>query len=99
MKHFLIFITYKVELTIIDSLLTRHREFLQAGYDKTLLLMSGPLNPRTGGVVVAKANSLEEIKTFFQDDPYAKNDAADYEFREFNPVKFQPVLNGWITGE
>jgi len=99
MKHFLILITYKVEVAIIDSLLAQHREFLQTGYDKKLLLMSGPLYPRTGGVVIARANFLEEIKTFFQNDPYYKNDAAAYEFREFNPVKFQQVLSDWIVGE
>ena len=99
MKHFLILITYKVDLTIIDSLLAKHREFLQTGYDKNLLLLSGPENPRTGGVVIAKANSLEEIKSFFANDPYYKNDAADYEFREFNPVKYQEVLTDWVTGE
>ncbi len=99
MKHFLILITYKVDLTIIDSLLAQHREFLQIGYDKNLLLMSGPENPRTGGVVIAKANSLEEIKTFFHNDPYYKNDVADYDFREFNPVKYQQVLTDWIAWE
>ena len=99
MKHFLILITYKVDLTIIDSLLAKHREFLQTGYDKNLLLLSGPENPRTGGVVIANANSLEEIKTFFCEDPYYKNAAAGYEFREFNPVKFQPVLTDWMGGK
>jgi len=99
MKHFLILITYRVDLTVIDSLLAQHREFLQTGYDNKMLLMSGPQNPRTGGVVIAKANSLEEIKTFFQNDPYYKNDAADYEFREFNPVKYLKDLTDWIVGE
>ncbi len=97
MKHYLILITYKVELPIIDSLLAQHREFLQTGYDKSLLLMSGPENPRTGGVVIAKANSLEEIKSFFANDPYYKNNAAEYDFREFNPVKYQKILADWIA--
>lgn len=97
MKHFLILITYKVDLTVIDSLLVQHREFLQTGYDNNLLLMSGPENPRTGGVVIAKANSLEEIKSFFAGDPYYKNNAAEYDFREFNPVKHQKVLTDWIN--
>ena len=59
--------------------------------------MSGPENPRTGGVVIAKANSLEEIKSFFSNDPYFKNNSAEYEFREFNPVKFQNILADWIA--
>jgi len=97
MKHFLVLVTYKADLATIDKLLSEHRNFLQTGYDKNMLLMSGPQNPRTGGVVIAKGNSVEEIKDFFRNDPYFINDAAAYEFTEFNPVKFQSFLAGWIA--
>ena len=96
MKHFIINVTYKVPLTKIDELLTEHRKFLQGGYDKGLLLFSGPRNPRTGGVVAARAESLEFIKSFFNNDPYKINNAADYEFVEIDPVKRQPFLEDWI---
>jgi len=96
MKHFIINVTYKAPLTKIDELLTEHRKFLQGGYDKGLLLFSGPRNPRTGGVVAARAESLEFIKSFFNNDPYKINNAADYEFVEIDPVKRQPFLEDWI---
>ena len=98
MKHFIINITYKAPLTKIDELLAEHRKFLQDGYDKGMLLFSGPRNPRTGGVIAARADSLEYIKSFFDNDPYKINNAADYEFIEFDPVKRQPFLEDWIKG-
>lgn len=61
--------------------------------------MSGPLNPRTGGVVIARGESLEEISSFFKNDPYHINDAAEYFITEFNPVKSQNFLRDWISGE
>jgi uncharacterized protein YciI len=98
MKHFIINVTYLAPLTKIDEMLAEHRKFLQGGYDKGLLLFSGPRNPRTGGIVAARADSLESIKSFFNNDPYKIAGAADYEFVEFDPVKHQPFLEDWIKG-
>jgi uncharacterized protein YciI len=97
MKHFLIIITYTASLEKIDQLLSGHREFLQTGYDKGLLLMSGPRTPRSGGIVIARAKSREEIEEFFRIDPYKTNKLAEYDFIEFNPVKHQEFLNDWIS--
>ncbi len=96
MKHFIIHVKYTAPLARIDEILPAHRKFLQSGYDKGLLLFSGPMNPRTGGIVAARAGSLDEIKIFFEDDPYVKNNAAEYSFFEFDPVMFQSILEKWI---
>ena len=98
MKHFIINVTYIVPLIKIDEMLAVHRKFLQGGYDKGLLLFSGPRNPRTGGFIAARAESLEQIKQFFNNDPYKINDFAGYEYMEFDPVKRQPFLEDWIKG-
>ena len=59
MKHFLVEITYTADIIDkIEVILPDHRAFLQTGYDRGWLLMSGPLNPRTGGIVIARAPSL-----------------------------------------
>ena len=99
MKHFLINITYTVPLPKIDQILPEHRKFLQDGYNNGLLLLSGPRNPRTGGIVLARSESLDEITTFFERDPYKINKYAVYEFAEFDPVKRQPMLDDWILGK
>ena len=97
MKHFLIDIEYIVPLARIDEIVAQHRAFLQTGYDKGWLLMSGPKNPKTGGVVIARAPSLEELQELFNHDPYQLNQAAVYQFREFDPVKRQAFMEEWIT--
>jgi len=99
MKHFLIMINYIVPLEKIDEILPVHRKFLQEGYDKNILLFSGPRNPRTGGIVAARANSIDEIKKIFNNDPYSLNNYATYEIIEFDPVKRQDLLDHWIDGK
>ncbi len=99
MKHFLILIKYIAPLEKIDLILSEHRNFLQSGYDKNILLLSGPNISRTSGIILARSNSLEEIKKFFAFDPYLLNNLALYEFIEFVPVKHQGFLKEWIDGK
>lgn len=98
MKHFVVEITYTAPIEMIEAIRPEHRAFLQTGYDRGWLLMSGPLNPRTGGIVVARAPSLDELQAFFRQDPYQLRQAATYRFAEFAPVKRQPQLEHWVTG-
>ncbi len=97
MKHYLVEITYTAPLEIVDMIVTEHRKFLQTGYDQGWLLMSGPRNPKTGGIVIARAPSMQDIQAFFFSDPYQQHKAATYNFVEFNPVLYQPFLKDWAS--
>lgn len=97
-RHFIIIITYAVPFAQLSEHVAAHRAFLQIGFDKGLLLLSGPQNPKIGGIVIARGPSLEEIKQFMSDDPYSKLGVAKYQFIEFEPVKSQPFMADWIAG-
>lgn len=97
MKHFVVEILFSVPFEQVEPVVPAHREFLQIGYDAGQLLMSGPQNPRVGGIVIARAESLEVVQALFAQDPYALNKVATYRFIEFNPVKRQPFLESWIA--
>jgi uncharacterized protein YciI len=98
MKHFVVEIQYQVPAGQLAETVAEHRAFLQTGYDRGWLLLSGPQNPRVGGMVVARAPSLEELQAFFAADPYKKKGLAAYRFVEFDPVKRQPFMEDWVTG-
>ncbi len=99
MKHFLVDIHYTASDERILQIKPEHRKFLQIGYDRGLLLMSGPKVPPSGGLVVARAESLEEIQAFFQQDPYALEKAAEHSFTEFQPVKFNTMIADWLVDQ
>jgi len=96
MKHYIIEITYKVPFEELQGTLAAHRSFLDEGYAKGLLLMSGPQNPKTGGMVVARAESPEEIKEYFNRDPYHTEGLAEHRFVEFTPVKNNAMIKDWL---
>jgi len=50
---FLVHVTYVKPLEVIDELLPAHRKFLEANYQAGLFLLSGPREPRTGGIILA----------------------------------------------
>lgn len=98
MKHFLVDIHYLFPYEQMANLVPEHRAFLQTGYDKGTLLMSGPKESRTGGYVIARSESLAALEVFFDNDPYKIKKVATHSFIEFNPVKFQPWLEEWVNG-
>jgi uncharacterized protein YciI len=98
MKHFLIEIQYLVPVEQLAEILPDHRAFLKTGYDKGILLLSGPREPRTGGLVIARSESLTDIQTFFSRDPYLLKNVATHNYIEFNPVLHQSWLDDWVKG-
>jgi len=99
MKHFVVEITYTVPADQLGSIVAEHREFLKTGYEKGLLLFSGPQEPRIGGIAICRAQSLEVIREFFSQDPYALHHAATHSFIEFNPVLWQAFMEDWVAKE
>lgn len=97
MKHFIVEITYIAPLESIEKVVSNHRIFLQAGYDAGKLLMSGPQEPKVGGIIIVRGETKEEVVSFFSKDPYNLSELVEYRFIEFNPVKFQSFLADWCS--
>jgi uncharacterized protein YciI len=89
---FVVLITYKEPLEIIEKHLAAHRAYLDIGFQKNYLVVSGPKNPRTGGVLLSQLTDRRTLDLFISQDPYVLNDVADYEVIEFTPVKWQQAF-------
>jgi uncharacterized protein YciI len=96
MPHYIVEITYHVPLQRIDEALLAHRAHLQTGYDRGLLLGSGPQLPRVGGILIARAATRAELEAFIAQDPFRLQDLAEYRLVEFQPVKYQPWAADWF---
>lgn len=92
MKNFLILITYKVAIEVVEEHTPAHREYLKSQYAAGRLLLSGPLVPRTGGVLWAQAASREDVDAMIAQDPFEINGVANWDIREFNPVMSADLL-------
>jgi uncharacterized protein YciI len=95
---FVVLLNYIKPLDEIQTHLEAHRRFLDQGYAAGYFLSSGPRVPRTGGVILAKAPSAEELKSYIDRDPFKLAGVATYEVVEFVPLKSDPRFQA-ILGE
>ena len=93
---FIVLLTYKTPLSEVDKYLQAHREFLDYYYKQGLLLASGPMKPRTGGVIIALTKDKEYLESILAKDPYNLAEIADYKLIEFTPVKHRNELKDII---
>ena len=82
---YIVSLTYKASLEAIDKELNNHIDYLKKQYAAGNFLASGRKIPRNGGVILAKAQSREELDEILKQDPFNQNKLADYEVIEFVP--------------
>jgi uncharacterized protein YciI len=88
---------YIKSLAVIDALVADHRKFLDECYKKSLLICSGPQVPRVGGVLIANVASVDEARGIMKNDPFTIHEAAEYQFIEFTPIKYDQRFSCFIT--
>ncbi len=84
---FIIDITYTVSLEKINECMKAHVEYLDKYFTSNKFLIAGRKKPRTGGIIVAIADSKEEIERIAKEDPFYTNNLADFKVIEFNAGK------------
>jgi uncharacterized protein YciI len=83
---FIISLTYIKPLEEVDALIEEHVAYLKEQYALGSFLASGRKVPRTGGVILARGASREEIETIINLDPFYRHGVAEYEITEFSPA-------------
>ena len=90
---FIINLTYKVPLEVIDKHLNNHIEYLNIQYGEKNFLISGGKIPRTGGIIISSMNDKNELLKVIEKDPFKLHNLAEYEVVEFNPSKASNEFN------
>lgn len=94
MNHHLYIVTinYIAPIEDIDKVLIPHREFLDQHYASGRFLASGPRIPRSGGIILARSASKDELLAILKADPFHIKGLAEYEIVEFELVKSAGTL-------
>jgi uncharacterized protein YciI len=96
---YLILLNYKVPIGEVERVTQAHRDFLDRAYKAEKLLLSGPKVPRTGGVIIARTKTREEVDQLIIEDPFHQEKIADYEVVEFQALKFHPALSSLVQAK
>lgn len=84
---FIFKLTYKKPLTDVEKYLAAHREYLDNYYNAGYFIASGPREPRIGGIILCNVKTLEEAQSIIFQDPFFKEEIADYEVTQFHATK------------
>lgn len=88
---------YVAFLTIIDADLNAkirpaHLEYIDKLHQENKVVMAGPFTDGKGGMVIYRADSLEEAKRLAEADPVVAQGARTLELREWSPLQFPLAL-------
>lgn len=93
---FVVLLTYRKPLEEVMAHLDAHRAWLDGHYAAGRFLCSGPQVPRTGGVILCRAGSREEVDTLTADDPFRLHGIADYTIVEFQATHSAPGFEAFL---
>lgn len=94
---FIINLTYIAPLEQIDAHMTEHIKFLKEHYKLNIFVASGRKVPRTGGIILALANSKDKIDQIMSKDPFCIHGLADFTVTEFLTSQSHPDLKGLLN--
>lgn len=89
---YVVVLTYIKPLEEVDSHIPAHIEWLKQGYSDGVFLASGRRIPRNGGVILAKADSIETLKARLSQDPFQKFKIANADIIPFDSSMRAPLL-------
>jgi len=84
---FLLLSRYVKPMDEVDRLIPEHRAFLDRYYASGLFIVSGPQEPRVGGVIVTADAPRETIDAALAEDPFVRERVSEYEIVEFTATK------------
>lgn len=93
---FILKLTYIQPIEIVEKYLELHITYLNQHYASGHFIASGRQVPRTGGIILCRAKSKEEIYQVMQNDPFFTHKIAQYEVIEFIPTKYENGFHAFI---
>ena len=82
-------VRYRRPFEEIAPVVEAHRAYLRSLKANGLLLASGPMDPRSGGMLLLRVpdeNSAAALDRIRDDDPFTKQGLAQYELNPWNVV-------------
>ena len=91
---FLLLARYTKPIEEVDRLLEGHRAWIGRNADR--ILLTAREQPLIGGLILARAESADEIWDMIAEDPFHVAGVAEYEVREYRPARAAPGLEGLL---
>jgi uncharacterized protein YciI len=82
---FFVALKYRHPLERMLQTVDRHRAYLRELHGKGKLVASGPFEPRTGGALLIRAESEDELQSMLAADPFQQEKLVDTTIYQWAP--------------
>ena len=93
---FIAILTYKKPLDEVTKFRPEHLDFLETYYKSGKFIVSGRQTPPEGGIIIANNVTKEELESILKEDPFYKNDLADFRIIEFTSAKYAEEFESFV---
>jgi len=90
---FIIDIHYTAPLEEVDKHIDGHIAYLKRYFENNTFIITGKKEPRTGGILIANANSREEVERIITEDPFYQHHVAEMTITEFTHARHNAALD------
>ena len=94
---YILYINFTKSLQDLQPVFPAHLEFVDANIKTGKFILSGGLTGKPAGVVLANINNEDELKALLAEDPFVREQVADYEVIEFKPSRYHESLASLIA--
>ena len=84
---FIILLKFSDNKAQASQFMAGHKEWIKRGFDDGIFLLTGSLQPNSGGAVVAHNTSLPDLQNRVNDDPFVAENIVSAEILEISPAK------------
>ncbi len=84
---FIFNLTYIKPILEVEKMLPAHISYLEENYNTKKFICSGRKVPRTGGIILCNCATKQEAEQIIKEDPFFKEQIAQYDITEFIPSK------------
>ncbi len=96
---FIIFLRFSTQKADAPAHMQEHKDWIQAGFDAGIFLLSGSLSPNQGGAILAHNTSLAALEGRVAQDPFVIHNIVQAEIAEIAPAKSVANLEFLISGK
>jgi uncharacterized protein YciI len=88
----IVFLQFTERKSEAGKFMQAHKDWIQRGFDAGCFLLTGSLQPQTGGVIFADRISREELDQLVKQDPFVEQGIVTPEIVELTPSRVDPRL-------
>lgn len=89
---FVILLKFSTHKAKAGQFMERHNSWLRDGFEKGVFLLSGSIQPKAGGAVLAHNATAEQIQAIVSEDPFVAEDVVTAEIVEISASRSIPEL-------